>query len=125
MPAVTQRFLLILCMTVAACGPFVLHPRPVSCPPDVQAQTVDTSRPFHLDGPPPTNLFTGPYTVVVDERIVAGFRTYMDSMPAFGRSPDLDPTTIKAIEVIRMPAAQQRYPGAIGDVLRVTRCLAR
>jgi hypothetical protein len=97
---------------------------PVACPiePTSRPPAGAVGGPVRIDGPPPTQIFTGPYTLVLDGHIEAVSRDSADTVAiaqAFGR---IDPKTIKSLEVIRRPMAAQQYPGAIGDVFHVTRC---
>ena len=97
----------------------ILHrssgPSPVKCPPASPPDAEDGPIVGHvrLDGQP-TPLVRGPYTVVVDDRIVAVVRS-ADSHAAANVLRDIDPETIESIEMVR---------SATGDILRIRRCYA-
>jgi hypothetical protein len=97
---------------------------PVKCapasPPDLQDAPVAGH--ISLDGNP-TPLVRGPYTVVLDDRIVAVVRN-ADSKAAANVLRGVDPETIESIEMLRTPDSSARYPGATGDILRIRRCYA-
>lgn len=90
-------------------------PSPVKCPPasipNVEATPVVGH--VRLDGEP-TPLVRGPYTVVLDDRVVAEVRN-ADSRAAANVLRDIDPETIESIEMVRSEK---------GDVLRIRRCYA-
>ena len=97
----------------------ILHhnsgPSPVKCPPASVPNAEETPIVGHvrLDGEP-TPLVRGPYTVVLDDRVVAEVRN-ADSRAAAKVFRDIDPETIESIEMVR---------SATGDVLRIRRCYA-
>ena len=86
------------------------------------AHSTRSSGQIRIDGPPPTPLFKGAYTVVVDDRILAIVRTDADTVPLLRAWKSVDMATVKSIEVLRAPNVAARYPTAGGDVLRITRC---
>src|SRR6185503_4445578 len=93
---------------------------PVVCPASAPAPSALLADRLKLR--PPTSMFGAPYTLVLDERIVAVIQDPADSVEVGRAFRSIDPATIMAIEVIRAPAARQRYPRATGDVLHITRC---
>lgn len=110
-------------MTLAACHRGVARPVPVVCPAAPLPKTAaGAPTRVRIDNPPPASLFDGPYTVVIDDQIVAVVRTHGDTIDLASASRNLDPATIKSIEVLRVPKSTQQYPKAVGDVLRITRC---
>ena len=117
--AVVSALLLASCLRHQSTGP-----SPVKCtpapPPDLQDARVVGH--VSLDGHP-TPLVRGPYTVVLDDRIVAVVRN-ADSNAAANVLSGVDPETIESIEMLRTPESTARYPGATGDILRIRRCYA-
>ena len=71
----------------------------------------------------PTPLVQRPYTIVLDDRIVAVVRN-ADSRVAANTLGNLDPATIESIEMVRAAGDSSRYPGTTGDILRIRRCYA-
>ena len=113
-----RRAVLVLGVAVLLHG-CMLHrssgPSPVKCPPAPPPNTEDAPIVGHvtLDGQP-TPLVRGPYTVVLDDRIVAVVRG-ADSHAAAKVLHNIDPETIESVEMVR---------SATGDVLRIRRCYA-
>ena len=90
-------------------------PSPVKCPP---AQFSDTENApivgrVRVEGEP-TRPVQRPYTVVLDDRVVAVARDG-DSHAAANVLRDIDHETIESIEMVR---------AATGDILRIRRCYA-
>jgi hypothetical protein len=87
----------------------------MKCAPASPSDTKDAPIVGHvrLDGEP-TPLVRGPYTVVLDDRVVAVAHN-ADSRAAANVLRDIDPETIESIEMVR---------SATGDVLRIRRCYA-
>ena len=113
-----RRAALALGATLLFNGCIRLHnssPSPVKCPPAPLSATEDTPIVGHvrLDGEP-TPLMQGPYTVVLDDRVVAVVHN-ADSHAAANVLRDIDPETISSIELVR---------SATGDILRIRRCYA-
>jgi hypothetical protein len=60
--------------------------------------------------------------MVVDGRIEAIVVTESDSLNADKVWAKVKPNTVKAIELLRAPRAQELYSEAKGDVISITRC---
>jgi len=97
----------------------VLHrasgPSPVKCPPAPQLDTQDGPVVGHvsLEGRP-SPLVRGPYTVELDDHIVAVVHN-ADQRAAANVLRGIDPATIESIEMIRSDH---------GDIMRIRRCYA-
>jgi hypothetical protein len=87
----------------------------VKCPPPPPLDIQDAPVAGHvsLNGPS-TPLVRGPYTVELDDHIVAIVRN-ADSHAAANVLGDIDPATIESIEMVRSDH---------GDILRIRRCYA-
>jgi hypothetical protein len=70
------------------------------------------------------SLTKGPASYVLDGRLIAVPRAGRDSGNTDAALADVDPNTIKRIEIIHPPEAQRRFPGTIGDVVNVDRCFS-
>jgi len=104
----------VLALLLTGC---ILHhgsgPSPVKCPPPpaLEAQDAPVVGHVSLDGRP-TPLVRGPYTVELDDRIVAVVRD-ADQHAAAKVLRGIDPATIESIEMVRSDH---------GDVMRIRRC---
>ena len=99
-------------------------PSPVKCPsaPAPGAQDAPVVGHVALNGQP-RPLVQGPYTIILDDRIVAVVRD-ADLRAAANVLRDIDPATIESIEMVRSAGDTARFPGTTGEVLRIRRCYA-
>ena len=97
----------------------------IACPTtDVSSRTQAsaTNPRVQLDGPPPVALAHAPYTLVLDDHILAKVETENDTLKLRDAWKAVDMATVRSIEIIRTPTATSRFPSAIGDVVHVVRC---
>ena len=112
-----MRRRLALALLVTGCIPHrASGPSPVKCPPPPAVETQDAGpvvgRVSVDDRPSP--LVRGPYTVVLDDHIVAVVHN-ADQRVAAKVLDGIDPATIESIEMVRSDH---------GDVMRIRRCYA-
>jgi hypothetical protein len=122
---IRQLLAIVVCFPLAGCLHRSAQLAPIACPADslpASAPSIGASAKIKIDGPPPTALFKGAYTVVVDDQILVIVRTDADTVALLKAWKSLDMATVKSIDVIRAPRATVRYPNAVGDVLRIARC---
>lgn len=105
-----------------ACHRGTARPTPVVCPVDsapkpggARADTV-VRMDRQVLRPAPT------HTLVVDDRIIAMFRSDADSAQFAKAWDSVNLATVKEIEIINPPQSLERYPKATGDVIRIVRC---
>ena len=110
---------------VGGCVHRVTRPAPIACPsepsPGPEAGGRANTR-IKLDGPPPTPIFQGAYTIVVDDTVLAIIRSDADTAATSKAWKSVDLATVRSLEIVRAPEAAARYPAAVGDVLRIIRC---
>ena len=112
-----MRRRLALAFLVTGCMPHhATGPSPVKCPPPPALETQDVTPVVgHVsidDHPSP--LVRGPYTVELDDHIVAVVHN-ADQRAAAKVLGGIDPATIESIEMVRSDH---------GDVMRIRRCYA-
>ena len=61
-----------------------------------------------------------PYTVVIDDFVLG--LIYSDSDLVAKEVRGLDPSSILSGDIVRAPAAEKRWPAAVGDVLHFSLC---
>jgi hypothetical protein len=141
--ATTCRGVIAVCVSASACAHHSHVPHPIPCPRsevNVVTHAVSESRPHSANAPVVSasvkarssrcqhrelvSIACGPITFVVDGKLLAAITATGDSL-VFERIGDVEPEVIKSVEVIRYPEGPERYPGSIGDVISVTRCLAQ
>lgn len=106
----------VLALLLTGCIPHhASGPSPVKCPPPPALETQDAAVVGHvtLNGHP-SPLVRGPYTVVLDDHIVAVVHD-ADQRAAAKVLRGIDPATIASIEMVRSDE---------GDVMRIRRCYA-
>lgn len=119
---------LILLATTPACIHRGAIRTPIACPvlpPPAANVTGSAATPHRVNMEPRSIIGPGQrhVTLIIDDRIVVIDSIGADSA-AFARAVgvDLDPRTIREIEVVPLSAAAVSYPSAIGPVIRITRC---
>ena len=61
-----------------------------------------------------------PYTVVIDDFVLGVVQSDSDRVAQELRG--IDGASIRSADIVRSPAAEQQWPGAVGDVLHLTLC---
>jgi hypothetical protein len=106
----------MLALLFAGCIPHrASGPSPVKCPPAPAPDTLDARLVGHVSlDSHPSPLVRGPYTVVLDDHIVALVHN-ADPHAAANVLRGIDPATIESIEMVRSDH---------GDLMRIRRCHA-
>jgi hypothetical protein len=108
----------VFVLLAVGCIPLARPRGPVACPPTPPSASDRICLDCHG-----FSLGIGvPYTLVIDGRIAATVIAPGDSVKADTAWARVDPNTIRDIEVIRAPRAQELYPASAGDIVAVRRC---